>query len=72
MIKQMDAETQNIQKYIDTFNGSCKQIVRNTYKCIENGNGNSANCYQLLKEMQQCKIMRSEYNKNMKHYISSC
>tara|TARA_X000000368_G_C22713702_1_gene572180 strand:- start:125 stop:343 length:219 start_codon:yes stop_codon:yes gene_type:complete len=72
MIKEMDAQTQNIQNYINTFNGSCKQIVGNTYECIENGNGNSANCYQLLKEMQQCKIMRSEYNKNMKHYISSC
>ena len=36
----MDAQTQNIQIYINTFNGSCKQIVGNTYKCIENGNGN--------------------------------
>ena len=39
----MDAPTQNIQKYINTFNGSCKQIVGNTYKCIENDNGNMKN-----------------------------
>lgn len=68
----MDTPTQNIQNYINTFNGSCKQIVGNTYKCIENENGNSEKCSQLLKDMQQCKIMRSEYTKNLKYYISSC
>ena len=52
----MENQKKLITEYIDNrFKGECKEIVYQTFHCIELDSGNAINCLDLLKKMKKCK-----------------
>jgi len=64
----MENQKKLITKYIDNkFKGECKEIVYQTFHCIELGSGNSINCLDLLNKMKKCKKENNKCTKENKH-----